>query len=404
MHFLVKLPLSKENLTMEIKKPSTPEEIDEVALFTAKIFRRKSQPLYKFIKAAYEHSSFHRADLCWMLKEQGEIRAKVQFLDFTMQIGHCKVKMAGLNALAVAFEHWGEYYPLRLMEKAYFSLIEEGFDLIFGFTTLHEYYKILNAVQIMPKYQIIVEVKDIPQKEVPGFCQMKPEDWEKMSKIHNTANLGRRGIIERKAESWQFMLYPPTQILVAENGYIGFNFHNEQLELVDISGLDLAFYESALAKLAEIAHKQKLSQICAPLPPDHPFVHIARKYGLNMGVEYKKMQGGLGRVINLPSIIQKIRPELENRIKVSAFYNLELQFTLRSEEGETTVVLNKGASSKAKFNIHLPMAGITQLIFGTHLASIILQEHGVAITTTESEILNVLFPTSYPFAFPNDIF
>lgn len=388
---------------VEIKTVTTQDEVEQVAHLTAQVFPKKGEynKVYRFLKYAYQECPYMIKEHCWIAKDRDKVLAKLQIVDFLMQIDDVSIKTGWVNALFVVPEHWGKGYPDLLILEAYATMEKEEYDLSLGYG-IRDYYRHWKVTPIMPAYDLILDAKKIPKCQRRTMASLQNSDVEQLLRIYHQSNIGRTGIIVRSPTLWNWMPGKPENILIKKNGYLGYRFKSDFLELQEIGAEDISFYEDALRELSFLAQEKGISRILATIPPDHPFSHAAIHYGAIVKIEYKTMQGCLGRIIHFPSLMKKLAPVLEKRWKDSCFLDVEIHLQFRSEESECSLVLNQGGKRIADLSIHLFLASFTQMVFGYKSVEQILAEQGVYLDKTPLQMLQILFPNGYPFTWLAD--
>lgn len=318
-----------------------------------------------------------------------------------MQIGSTYIKAGWIHALLVLPQYWGREYPDILIQEAFKILDENEYDIAVGYG-IKGYYERWSVAPVMPGYDIILQVKDIPECEENIFLPIKDEEIPQMLQWYEFSNKNRTGIVKRSPERWQWILNKPEDILIGENGYIGYALDDKTLDLREIGAEDNLFYDTAIRKLSHIAKENGKETIIATLPPDHPFTYASSYYGAKVYIDYRKMHGCLATAINIQSLFEKLCPELEKRLALSVFKDMKIYLSIISEKNKANIILNSNSQTQADLLIQLPSYALAQLLLGYKPAEQILFEQNVKLESASTEIISILFPYGYSFVWLAD--
>mgnify|MGYP000111885172 CR=1 FL=1 len=395
---------------MVVIRPMRDEnDLEQVSRLTAVAFGgERADELYELLKKAYLGCPYLRWDLCIVAELNGRIVSKAQIIEYEMSVGTAQVRMGGIMGVATDPEHRGKGYASRVLRRCVEVMAENGFDLsiLFG---IEGFYERFGYAPVMPDYELILQAGSIDKRTWKGFREMKGEgDLDEMFRIYHASNRGRTGIILRRKGIWEWLPHKPDLILFhgegKPDGYVAVSFGREALELVEVGGEDVRFYEMAIAELGELARSSGLDEIRGSVPPDHPFSLASIKYGAEVRVRYRKSGGCMGRIIDQRRLLEKIAPELERRLIASGCGGMGVALRIETELGRTELELVSDSPGKVEVNLSLPQKALMQMVFGYKPVEVILAENGIPAGRREVEALNALFPWGYPFIWKMDRF
>lgn len=388
---------------MKIRTISGIEDIERVSHLSALTFHNNYEESYQWYKDRFLHCPYIRKDFCWVAEVDEEIVSRVQIIDYKMHIGSSIVRMGGLAAVLTEPSHRGNGYAKMALERSIEFMDESGFDVsvLFG---IGDFYEKVGYIPAIPDYEVSIDVSDIKCEGVDGFKEMKEEDLDKVLEFYHSSNENRTGAILRPKDAWKWMHRKPPLFLIRKDGYIGVDFDDEAVELYDIAGVNNQFYNKAVLKLGSMARERDLEEIKAFLPPDHPFASMAIKYGSKVEVFYSRTGNCMARIIDICSLFDKIRPELENRVKKSEFSEIAVDLTIQSDVGDIKMTLNKTCSKNIALSLDLPHTAITQLVMGYRPAQMILSENDIFLDEIPLKMFETLFSWGYPFIWRSDHF
>jgi len=110
------------------------------------------------------------------------------------------------------------------------------------------------------------------------------------------------------------------------------------------------------------------------------------------------------RVLNLVSLLKKMKKEFKKRLAHSEFHNLTSTLNIVSEESAAELEITQGkvtvntdiTASDCQFNI--PLASLNPLITGYKSIHYLLQEGALSVKGKKIvRLIDVLFPKGFPF-------
>ncbi len=389
----------------------TDDDFEGVAGLTGRVFGKSdAQQMQEELKAALQYCPFMRRDLCWIAEENGEVLAKWQFLDFVIRVAGVDMRAAGAQAFVAEPSQRGRGPATQLVPVAHAGIIAEGFDVTFGFAERGVFYEKIGAAPTMANYWLRIEPRRIPRLVDDPFTALTPyseADLEPIIEHFGRSNANRSGSMVRTVKHWGWMPRRPTHIAICPDGYIGYRLGSDAIEVREIGGNSIEFYNTALRKLGALAREAGLNEVRGAIPIDHPFAQVSTSYGASVDVEYPAHSGAMVLILNMEPFIAKLVPAFERRLAASAFGDTRIQFSLRCESVDVKLDLNPSASGDLKLELELPHRAMLWLAFGYLSVETVFAREGIASRSFDENsrrLLDVLFPQGHPFMWEPDRF
>jgi hypothetical protein len=394
---------------MAIVRTLRADETDAVADLTARVFSGPGEydGMFDLMRSAYENCPFIPPELCWVAEVGGRIVAKWQLLDFQMRIAGKSIRMGGIQAVAAEPDENHKGYAKEVALAALPQIRELDFDLVIGFARRGAFYRRLGAVVVAADYQVELDSSGVPPlRDDPFRAWNEADDLDAITAMYNQGNAHTTGPLIRDAELWPWLVRRPTDIYLCDAGYFGVKFFPERLEISEIAGEGLDFHDAVVRKIAAIAREAGIRQIGGAVAPDHPFVAMARPYGLEIRSTYTRKSGCMGLALAPVRLIGRLRETLDARLENSRFSNIQLDLGLHAPEQSDRFVLNPGGQSGRKLDLHLPDGALLQLAMGHLSVASLLVAHpnacGEPATPEVIDLLDTVFPAGHPFMWHTD--
>jgi hypothetical protein len=399
----------------------TREDADAAADLTARIFSKEGEyeSMFSILRLAYLECPFMPPELCFAGEVDGRLVAKWQILDFMTRIGRTEIKLAGIQAVVAEPDENHKGYPRKVAEYTIRALDALGFDLALGFAQRGAFYRRIGAVPLQAEYELELNAQQIPKLRDDPFHEWTEAELPQLIDHYNRANANRSGSLIRTEGHWPWMVRKAPVIYMCDDGYIGVRYYHDRLEIREVAGRGEAFHQAALGKLAQLALAAGQRKINGAVPADHPLALAAIPHGAKITADYTKKSGCIALPFSPLRMLAKIRPELEDRLGRSRFFEHRIELIVRcGGQEETFALASPGAASSSgeapnhKVELDVSPGGALQLAFGYRPVRSVVHEdreraaaHGVAtspLDDTSLEILDVLFPQGHPFMWQPD--
>jgi len=394
---------------MAIVRTLRADETDAVADLTARVFSGPGEydDMFALMRSAYESCPFIPPELCWVAEVGGRIVAKWQLLDFQMRIAGKSIRMGGIQAVAAEPDENHKGYAKEVALAALPQIRELDFDLVIGFAQRGAFYRRLGAVVVAADYHVELDSSGVPPlRDDPFRAWNEADDLDAIIAMYNQANAHTTGPLIRDAELWPWLVRRPTDIYLCDAGYFGVKLFPDRLEIREVAGQGPDFHDAAVRKIAAIAREAGIRQIGGGVAPDHPFVAMARPYGLEIHSTYTRKSGCMGLALAPVRLIGRLRETLDARLASSRFSDIQLDLGLHAQGQSDRFVLNPGGQSGRKLDLHLPDGALLQLAMGHLSVASLLVAHpnacGEPATKEVIDLLDTVFPAGHPFMWHTD--
>jgi predicted acetyltransferase len=349
----------------------------------------------------------------------GEAVARLRVLRRSMHLAGAAVEMGGIADVVTHPAHRGLGYGARLLEAtvAYMRRERYHFSVLFG---IPDFYWRFGYAPVLPEYDLSVSTRDAERLVPAALATVRPagpDDAPALLDLYTRRNTGRNGTLQRAPERfdarprqdaenwWQH----PRRLLLATvagrpAGYAV--LHGDparfRVQEVIVPSDDVATAGAALViALAEEAVRRRLERVRLPLPPDEPLAGLLRGAGCKMEITYPTNGGGMGRVVDLPSLAESLEPALAPRVAA-------LPESLRpgtvdldcGEEGRASLSFGGGRTVRLTF----PQPRLSQLLMGYRGVDDLRTLHPDAVDPEDLPVVRALFPAGYPHMWAIDHF
>ena len=145
------------------------------------------------------------------------------------------------------------------------------------------------------------------------------------------------------------------------------------------------------------------------MSPKHPFAQFA--YWQNAELRTRASGAGFARILNMTTLFDKMKKELENRLNHSEFYNKTLSLTVKTGKETTTFLINDGEitvsteEEKAHYTLEAPLPSLNPLVTGYKSIYELIDKKEVTINSNRAtaknlncvRLVDVLFPKDSPY-------
>ena len=325
---------------------------------------------------------------------------------YPMRVGSAQLKSAGVGAVVTREAYRKQGLMASAANASFMAMYDNGYDLSilrgrhyhkFGYRRAWNYVtKKLNPAAIPPE--------EIPHFELKRpYRALGPADMESINLLYNREYARFSGSCvrptypmlqdgEMKAYGWfddrghlaGYVRAVPTEDKTA-------------LQCLEAAGDP----EQGLAVLKSLFAQEKYEQLhFFTMPEQHPMLQIVRRGACTVENRYFYHTGWQVRLVNLTSSLQKLLPQMEERLAASHLAGW--QGSLYLDAGKQTAAL-KIAKGHIQLSQELPgehrvHAGwaIARLLIGSDQASEIIQQEGITFSGQAVALVDALFPNLSP--------
>ncbi|MDH7602175.1 MAG: GNAT family N-acetyltransferase [Armatimonadota bacterium] len=368
--------------------------------------------------ATTEGPRCHRA-----LYVEGKKVSWLTLIDYSQRIGGAVVRMGGIAGVGTEPSERMKGYSRRVIEDTIRFMQNEGYDVSWLFGIRDFYPKFGYAVCMAPTTLTIATRDAERAKDALGCFSVRPYaegDLDALIELYNSANQSRTGTLVRergrfsgisKGSRWSIdahviVVTGPEDSFV---GYAAYDKNETEVIVTEVESLDLHAYPNLLYEFAKLAIERRTGSISILLPPDHPFAEFCHRYECTVTTNYARCGGGMGRIINLRSLFEKIAGELSRRLAVSEHRDADTCLWISTDIGEIALLLRNGEvrivdECDRANSVQIPQPRLAQLVYGYRSARDMLTEPGVVFSGAALSILETLFPPQNPYVWAADHF
>ena len=366
----------------------------------------------------------HRREL-WIEGEEKAV-CHLWVIDFTMRIGITTVRMAGIGGVHTERAHRMKGYMRHLYEDTVQYMIAEGYDIsmLFG---IENFYTKFGYAPGLAAFECKVKTRDAEVSAgtaaAAGSYVTRPigeTDMPAILDLYNANNATRVCSVVRTLEDFSkfskgtwYGTPPDTQLWEDANGkllaYATWDHYDKAVKVAEVEARDDAFFPTLLSFFAAQAMEKRCEDVQLFIPPDHPFAEYVERFGAEWKVTYPRHGSGMLRLLNQKPFFEKIAPELERRLALSCSAGYTGTFTLQTDLGTVTLVINRGKIAVTDGNheglrLELSQDKLTQLAIGYRSARDVLNDPQVTAHGDVLPLLDILFAKGTPYIWVADHF
>ena len=399
-------------MNIEYRAPCNETELDDTIECSLHAFGDSGDRRYRFTNIVKQDPWFdlNNTRACFV---DGKAASVVQVFDRPMRIGNCVVRMGGVGSVGTDLPHRRAGYSSGVLRDSVRYMQTAGYDLSMLSTGIHSHYARAGWV-MHPTYSMDVTLPamlgEAPADEIIELCEPN-RDLPALRAICDRFNANRTGTFVKNPEYWvnrpKWKSYDPSLYWIAKRGETTVAYLQvERWEIGEFGYLPDA--EGAMIALFyhffRCAKAEGVKEINAPVPS------TSRKIFETMGcsVRGRERSNIMVLITNFESLLTKIKPLLEARLRDSDFSAWTGAIRICYEADERTLIIRDGEISIAKnskspeIDLLVSQAQLLKLLFGNMSAEQVVFSNG--LTINEIGLLDALFPAGELFMWRTDRF
>ena len=337
---------------------------------------------------------------------EGKAASVVQVFDRPMRIGDCVVRMGGVGSVGTDPAYRRAGYSSEVLRDSIRYMQAAGYDLSVLSTGIQAHYARAGWV-IYPTYNMEITLPPTLGEVPAGVTieQYEPDrDLPALQAIFDQFNANRTGTFVKNTAYWvnrpTWRPYDPSLYWVAKrSGRIIAYLLVERWHMGEFGYLPDA-EEAMVALLSHFlrfAKAEGIQDINALAPS------TTRRIFEEMGgaVRRRERTNIMALIINFESLLTKLKPLLEARLRNSDFSGWTGAIRIRYEADERTLIIRDGAinilrnGAAPEIDLLVSQAQLLKLLFGNMNAEQIVFSNGLKIH--EIGLLDALFPAGELF-------
>ncbi len=399
-------------MNIEYRAPRNETELDDTIACSLRAFGGLADRKQRFVNIVKQDPRFdlHNTRACFV---DGKATSVVQIFDRPMHIGNCVVRMGGVGSVGTDPPHRRAGYSSGVLRDSVRYLQTAGYDLSILSTGIHSHYARAGWV-MSPTYSMDVTLP-ATLREVPADLTIEPcepnRDLPALRAIYDQFNANRTGTFAKNGEYWvnrpKWRAYDPALYWIAKRGGTTIAYLQTERWAVGEFGYLRDAEEAMIALFCHFFHRAKaerVQEINGPVPS------VTRKMFEAMGcsVRGRERSNIMVLITNFESLLTKIKPLLEARLRGSAFSAWTGAIRIRYEADERTLIIRDGDIRIARdrespmINLLVSQTQLLKLLFGNMSAEQVVFSNGLKIH--EIGLLDALFPAGELFMWRTDRF
>jgi len=339
--------------------------------------------------------------------------------DFEVKVGGGYLKMGGLGGVGTLEEHRMKGYSRQVIERSISYMTENGYDIsmLYG---IPDYYSRWGFASTLPDYKITMPLRNARRtKEGLRPRPMAKEDAGAVIDLYELTNRHRTGPVKRYRGEWfrfrkgsDWRIQADGTVFEDDSGDIVAYYASDRwprvMRITEVGAKEALFYEYMLSHACRVAEEKQASELEIFVPFDHQFASLCKRLGCTAKVEYNYDAMGMGRVINVRSTLEKLCPELQNRLAGSRGSGHLSRIGIRTDIGAATLEISETGLSLSDASsenvVEMPQWTLMQLILGCRTVTDVLADPAVRTEGRVGQFLETLFPSGHPYIWMSDWF
>ena len=399
-------------MKVEYRAPRNETELDDTIECSLRAFGDLGDRRLRFTNIVKRDPWFdlNNTRACFV---NGKAASVVQIFDRPMRIGNCVVRMGAVGSVGTDPSHRRAGYSSGVLRDSVRYMQMSGYDLSILSTGIHSHYARAGWV-LHPTYSMDVTLPttlgEVPSDVTIEQCEPN-RDLPALRAISDQFNANRTGTFVKNSEYWvnrpSWRPYDPSLYWVAKrSGTTVAYLQVERWEVGEFGYLPDA-EEAMIALFCHFfccAKAEGVQEINAPVPS------ASRKMFEKMecSVRVRERSNIMVLITNFESLLTKVKPLLEARLRDSDFSAWTGAIRIRYEADERTLIIRAGEISIAQssespdIDLLVSQTQLLKLLFGNMNAEQVIFSNGLNIS--EIGLLDALFPAGELFMWRTDRF
>ena len=399
-------------MNIEYRAPRNQTELQDTIECSIRAFG-SSEHIQHLFTNIVEHDPWFDLNNTRACFVDGKAASVVQIFERPMRIGNCVVRMGGVGSVGTDPPHRRGGYSSEVLRDSVGYMQTAGYDLSILGTGIQSHYARSGWV-MYPTYTMTLTLPET-LGQLPTNVTIESyepiQDLSAVRAIYDRFNADRTGTVAKNAEYWanrhKWRPYDPSLYWIAkQDGKTVAYLQAARGEIGELGYLPDAqgAMEALLLRLFQDAKAEGIQQIDAPTPSE------SRKMFEAMGcsIQRGESNGKMILITNFESLLTKIKPLLESRLRASDFSEWTGTLRICYEADERTLVIRKGEiavvpdSASPEIDLRCSQAQLLKLLFGNMNAEQVAFSNRLRIA--EIGLLDALFPSGEFFMWHTDRF
>ncbi len=399
-------------MKVEYRAPRNETELDDTIECSLRAFGDLGDRRLRFTNIVKRDPWFdlNNTRACFV---NGKAASVVQIFDRPMRIGNCVVRMGAVGSVGTDPSHRRAGYSSGVLRDSVRYMQMSGYDLSILSTGIHSHYARAGWV-LSPTYSMDMTLPttlgEMPSDVTIEQCEPN-RDLPALQAISDQFNANRTGTFVKNSEYWvnrpSWRPYDPSLYWVTKRSRTTVAYLQvERWEVGEFGYLPDA-EEAMIALFCHFfccAKAEGVQEINAPVPS------ASRKMfdKMECSVRVRERSNIMVLMTNFESLLIKVKPLLEARLRDSDFSAWTGAIRIRYEADEGTLIIRAGEISIAQssespdIDLLVSQTQLLKLLFGNMNAEQVIFSNGLNIS--EIGLLDALFPAGELFMWRTDRF
>jgi len=248
---------------------------------------------------------------------------------------------------------------------------------------------------------------------------MTHADVPAVAALYEKAMAGRTCTAVRSREVWQWLMGPGRKSWFFRKPYVIFDsagklcgyFTNKSKDQFDVGEIVVRADEPAcrvaLGALAAEGKRREIKEINLPVGWDDPLAVFIRQHVAAQFSTWTNPTGGsLMKIVDFPRLMAALQPLFSQRWQAARTALPDTQFTLECELGAVGFAISNGkvqiGPAARGARVRVPQRWMSGLLTGYYSVNDVAAREGAAIPTRLRPVVQILFPTGWPWVHQAD--
>ena len=360
--------------------------------------------------------NFREGDLR-IVEAEGKIVSMMLIIRRQVRIGRAIIDNAIVSPVATRVGYEKKGYCSLVMRDAINYMKQQEFDIttLWGHPWLYIHYGYSPAM-VSPSVAIRLErCRPTEVKDMFTMQSYEETQADAVTDIYHKNTANQVLAVIRNSEPFEWKVHSSNvefkTVLDKKGRVIGYYSISQTApagrSLLEIGVDNTEACRIIFNKLLDYAKEKKLSELICPMSPKHPFAQFA--YWQNAELRTRASGAGFARILNMTTLLSKMKKEFESRLNDSEFCNKVLSLTVENEEEAANLLVNDGKITvstereKADYTLEAPLPSLNPLVTGYKSVYELLGKNEATIRSRAIRkkqngirLINVLFPKGTP--------
>lgn len=186
-------------------------------------------------------------------------------------------------------------------------------------------------------------------------------------------------------------------------GYYVYDRKAEGARIVEVGYITPAIFGAIISAAVRLARRRNADTIAFHLPEDEALMEFCKPWGLVKEVRYRRDGGGMARMINISSALEKLAPLLAERMSGTG------RITIRTNMGGVALdwskrVMTVHPANRSGRQARLPQWALAQMLYGYRDAKAFADAGVLKASADVTGLLTRMFPSGPHYYYLVDAF